>query len=217
MTNEHVVNFALEEYDKIASAFFNLQDKISDWFRLYVAVIGLPIAVLAAVWNSQNGASDIRIPDLPYLVLVLSLVAGLLGFFISMIIVSIRFEMILYARTVNGIRRYFAELDGQHPRRGKSKSAPLLLDFLILPTNDGAPPFFEIWKAIFLQVLTMGLFNGSFITVFLIGLELLPLVCNLLLGSLFGLFHLVAYWLFARRREQGWKHKFPEDLGQFNY
>jgi hypothetical protein len=118
-------------------------------------------------------------------------------------------EMILYARTINGIRRYFAVLD----QKGKSEASDFqLADYFILPTSDALPPFFEAWQAMFWQVVMIGVLDGIILAVAVQGFFEIGWLWSAVIGGIWGLLHLGLYRLMARRRERTWHVRFPNSL-----
>ncbi len=119
--------------------------------------------------------------------------------------------MILYARTINDVRRYFAELD--MPVSVKDQH---LIDFLILPTSDKKPPFFESWRAMFWQVLMIGFIDSLVAGVAIISLTGIKLILVVLIGlGILGL-HFYIYWSLAYKHENEWNIHFPIDLQKPN-
>lgn len=211
--NKDSSDFMLQEYSQIASAFFHLQDKINEWFKTYIALYGVPFTVLAAVIAIGGPLDSTNLFGLPDIVAFLLLVIALLGLFIAMMMVSIRMEMILYARTINNVRRYFAANDADDRKNGNSA----ISEFLVLPTSDGKPPFYEPWRSVFWQVLFIGFLDS--LTIYISSANLLsPYLCELLVAALLYWFvHWLAYWMVARRREMRWKELHSEDLNLANY
>jgi len=205
--------FMLREYQHIANAFFNLQDKANDWFRTYVTLYGLPLTVLVAIIGVSSDGIDISLLMLPDVVSGLLLIVSMLGFFIAMMIVSMRMEMILYARTINAVRRYFAEVDSSTLRKGQHQ----VVDFLILPTSDTVPPFYEPWRATFWQVLFIGFLNSLTAFLALANLFAVGWFCALWPSLMYFFTHWLLYWAIARRREDSWRPRYGSSLGVENY
>jgi hypothetical protein len=88
-------DFMLEEYVQTNLGFFHLLDKINDWFKTFIALYGIPFTVLAAVVGIGDGISSVEIFGLPAIVAFLLAVIAFLGFFVAMMIISMRMEMIL--------------------------------------------------------------------------------------------------------------------------
>jgi len=204
--NKDASDFMIQEYGQIASAYFGLRDQVNDWFKAYLSLIGLPLTVLAAVFKLSGQQLTASISQLVSGLLVL---IALLGLFVVLNIVAMRMEMILYARTINGVRRYFAEMDNQSKVRSGDRS---LSDFLVLPTSDAVPPFFERWRAMFWQVAMIGLIDGLILAAALYSLTLLCWSWCFLVGGAYGLMHIAVYRLMARKRERAWTVRFPKSL-----
>lgn len=110
-------------------------------------------------------------------------------------------DTVLYARTVNGIRRYFYEESGI--------DFDQKLSIMVLPQNPRLPSYFE--KGYFLPVVSaFGIVNALY---FLLALYVLlkywyiPFNDYLLIGILTGSFfilHFLVYFLYARHRENAY-------------
>ncbi len=209
--NKDPSDFMIEEYVQSNLGFFHLLDKINDWFKTFIALYGIPFTVLAAVVGIGDGIDSINLLELPAIVAFLLAVIAFLGFFVAMMIVSMRMEMILYKRTVNDVRRFFGEIE-----TGIS-GIPSIAPYLVLPTSDRKPPFYEPYRDTFWQVLFIG-FMGSFtLYVSMANLLSLDLVALSILALAYWGLHWFAYWTSARRRESTWRSLHPEDLQTANY
>ena len=209
--NKDPSDFMLEEYSQTNLGFFHLQDKINDWFRTFIALYGIPFTVLAAVIGIGDAIDSLDLFDLPGIVAILLAVIALLGVFVAMMIVSMRMEMILYKRAVNDVRRYFAEID-----TGNSGISGIS-DFLILPTSDLYPPFYEPWRDTFWQVLFIGFLDSLTLYIAIANLVGLDLVVLTIPAALYWALHWIAYWATARRRESQWHALHPANLQSANY
>jgi len=208
-------DFMLQEYQQIANAYFGLRDQVNAWFKAYVSLLALPLTLLTAALNFATPQGIVSITQLPDVVSYLLILVSTLGLFVTLSIVSMRMEMILYARTINGVRRYFAILDkeGESTACEDGQSSQTLSRYLILPTTDSRPPFFEPWRAMFWQVIAIGVIDGL---VLFVAVRNLTTACwwgSIGIGLAHAVFHLGTYWLMAWRREKGWELRFPESLG----
>jgi hypothetical protein len=96
---------------------------------------------------------------------------------------------------------------------GISSIAP----YLVLPTSDRKPPFYEPFRDTFWQVLFIGFMGGFTLYVsFANLLSLSPLALGILAVLYWGL-HWFAYWASARRRESNWQSLHPNDLQTANF
>jgi hypothetical protein len=211
MMNTDPSDFMLVEYSQTDTGFFNLQDKINDWFKTFIALYGIPFTVLAAVIGIGDVAESLDLFTLPAIVALLFAIIALLGFFVAMTIVSMRMEMILYKRAINVIRRYFAEIDLGN------NAAPGISNYLVLSTSDRTPPFYEPWRDIFWQVLFIGFLDSFTLYISITNLVRLDLVVLAIPALIYWGLHWFAYWRAARSREVNWKELHPVDLQTANY
>lgn len=198
--NKDSTDFMLTEYERISNAYFGLRDQVNEWFKAYLTLVGFPLTVLAAVLKISGENISTSLDDLPDIVSALLIVVSLLGGFVTLSIISMRMEMILYARTINGVRRYFANADIK------------LVDYLILPTCDIKPPFYESWRAIFWQVLLIGILDGIIMFGGIQGLFKFGLPLKILIGLMFMIAHWLVYRLMAWKREREWIIHFSSDI-----
>lgn len=212
--NKDASDFMFQEYDKIASAYFGLRDQINEWFKAYITLIGLPLTVLAAVFRITNGSIDVSVTALPDFISWVMILVAFLGLFVILSIVSMRMEMILYARTINDVRRYFVKLDtASEQEQSKEK----LSAYLILPISDTKPPFFEKWSAMFWQVLMIGFLDSIISTIAINSLFHLLWYGNFIVAFIIISLHFIVYWFLANRREKGWHTHFQTDLQSSNF
>lgn len=122
-------DFLRAEYNNIAQAHFQTHTSITRFFEFYLIVVGLPITLFGVIAKcvgdstgtvgAQPAASSIQasstydrivqIIGSPYgwIILVLSGVIAFVGLCMMAYIVNLRLDAMLYARAVNGIRKYF--------------------------------------------------------------------------------------------------------------
>jgi len=208
MTSKDASDYMLEEYVQTNLHFFHLQNKLNDWFKTFIALYGVPFTVLAAATGLGDGIAGLDLFGLPGIVVFLLLIIAFLGFFVALTIISIRMEMILHKRAVNDVRRYFAQVD-----TGK----PNIAGFLILPTSDRSPPFYERWRDTFWQILLIGLLDSFTLYVSMANLIQASLLVPAMVALAFWGLHWFAYRATARRRERTWQSLHPVDLQTANY
>ena len=202
-------DFMIQEYDRISTAYFGLRDQVNEWFKMYVTLIGLPLTVLAAVARFGSGSTTIDLNEVPTVVSVLLAVVSFLGIFVTFSIISMRMEMILYARTINGIRRFFADLDKTAMPRPQPSE---LVKYLILPTSDTMPPFYEAGRAMFYQVILIGIMDGFISAIAIQNLFHIGWGWSGFLGLLIAGLHLFIYRGMAYIREKEWVTRFEDNL-----
>ena len=134
------------------------------------------------------------------MIAALLIAVSVLGFFVTVSITTMRMEMILYARTINAVRRFFGVKDAK------------MAKFLVLPTTDDLPPFFEIGRPMFWQIFLMGLIDGMITALAVNNLFKTPWWGSLFAGIVFIAVHLVVYYVFAKTREDEWTVRFPSPI-----
>jgi len=148
--------YLLSEYTNIAQAHFKTIETISTFFRNYLVIVSIHIsviAVLAGVFAGPELLKTLLAMRIP--LSLIFLVVSLVGLGVLLYIASLRMDAILYARTINGIRKYFydqAALDFNTKLRMR-----------VLPQSPGMPAYHE--KAYFWPV--VGSFAG-FNTLYLV-------------------------------------------------
>jgi uncharacterized HAD superfamily protein len=129
--------FLQGEYNNISQAHFNTIQSISEFFKVYIGIVSLPISVAviflkpeelrrSGVFRLLKSHSGLVLSGFGLIVLVSLCVLGY--------ITNLRCDAVLYARTINGIRNYFYEkkLDIESESR-----------YRVLPKRTQAPRYFE--------------------------------------------------------------------------
>lgn len=143
-TGKDISDFLLAEYDKIADAHFNAQEILSRWVRFYFLVVAAPLTLLV-LFAGKGQIVDLQKP--PGFFPVLTCLTGIVGVFISLVIFDIRLDAALYARAVNGIRKYFLdnhameEKDSVNPDEKLPENLYLATPslYVVLPTDINKP------------------------------------------------------------------------------
>ena len=149
--------FLLAEYSSIAQSYSNTISTIATFFRSYLVIVGLPIPILGFVLTqlskppTTGQANPIAIPsELTFFVPLIACGIWLLGFCLMLYVVNLRLDALLYAHTVNGIRRFFYD-----------KSNLEYADELkirVLPRTPTQPRYYE-WTYFFAVVIVFSLLN----------------------------------------------------------
>lgn len=201
------------EYGHIAEAHFRTIEAISSFFRYYLLIMSVPITILAVFIglseNWQGIASTIESLR-PVLVATL-VVISLVGFCVMLYIINLRMDVILYARTVNAIRKHFYD------------QAPMDIDVKlrtrVLPQTP-VQPGYEEPRYFIPVVLAFAFFNTFYLTLalFLVSwsfgetAHIGSWLEKVSLWSWFGLIflpvHLVSYRLYAQHREHAYLRSF---------
>lgn len=203
-------DFMHQEYDRISKAYFGLSNRIVDMLKVYLALLGLPLTALAAL-GPESGGKAVYIDTFPPVVAGLLLVLALLGFLVALTIVSMRLDQIMYARTINSVRRYFADI-GSDPSCGASP----IVQYLVLPTSDAKPAFFEAWRTTFWQVVMLGIVNGIVLAVGTLNFGMTAFWAGIA-GLGYLIVHILFYAKLAKSREARWTTRFPSESTQSNF
>jgi hypothetical protein len=100
-------DFLLSEYQNISQAHFKTNEMIATFFRYYVLVMTIPITVVVSAVSAGDYVE--KSGHWSHLVGVLFLMIAVIGHFIGRYISGLKYKAILYARTVNGVRKYFLD------------------------------------------------------------------------------------------------------------
>lgn len=144
-------SFLLSEYSSLAHAHFNTAQSLSSFFHYYVLIIGATVTGAGVYLNyvGKEGNANLLLPPFPVAVFLFAV--SIVGFLLLWYICNLRFDALLYARAVNGIRKYFYN---------ESNLTPLEESFVRpLPKLVTFPRYFE--PMFFLPVvLTFSVLNG---------------------------------------------------------
>jgi hypothetical protein len=103
-SNKEFDKFQLEEYKNISQALFKNNETISIFFRHYLLIMSIPIIVVGYFGSIES----INIFKQCYQIFALVLmIIALIGVCMFAYIIMLRMNGVLYARAVNGVRKYF--------------------------------------------------------------------------------------------------------------
>jgi hypothetical protein len=157
--NKDASDFMLEEYKQIAKALSDLYPQKSNLLKFYITLISIVSTALGSLIVLKSG--ELTKIGIDYIDLELGQIIGILfgilaivGGLIMCSAIGLRIEMLMYARTINCVRRYFAD------------KYPSIKKYLVLPIHDEKPPFKEKRNRPFIQEVTMlALLNAILLTV----------------------------------------------------
>jgi len=133
--------FLLAEYEHIAQAHFNTVVAISQFFQYYVLIASVPISAAVAFGKFSEWGKDAKLKALleahPLVIPLALTILALVGLSVMGYLVNLRHDALLYARTVNGIRRRFLE--------GAGIPIQDELRFRVLPRSTYLPQYTEPW------------------------------------------------------------------------
>ncbi len=103
--------FQIEEYKNISNAHFETNKQIGIFFRYFLIIVSAPALIF--IWfgkEHENFLSELLNGNNIYNNLFIGffiVFIAIIGFFASFYLVGLKLDSILYARTVNGVRKYF--------------------------------------------------------------------------------------------------------------
>ena len=156
-TKESFEKYLLTEYNNIANAHFNTINTISSFFRYYLIIMSIPITILSAALVlivNYKGEPLSSLSTVGLVLISIFLSISIIGFLLSLYIANLRFDAIMYARSVNGIRKYFFD-NWKTNIRDK-------LGIRVLPQAPGLPRYLEK-EFFFPVVLSFAIFNSLYL------------------------------------------------------
>ena len=153
-----ITDFMLEEYKNISSAFFDISSKVVSFFKYILIIYSVPIIALNEPIStiSRIKRSDIN----PIIFIGISII----GLFVLMYIIKLRNEALLYARTINGVRRFF--YDQELMKMDDDEKIMFTNNFNILPTQKEKPSFTD--KQFLWIVRTLSVINSFYLFIGLV-------------------------------------------------
>lgn len=141
--------FLKHEYDNIAHAHFNTVTTISTFFRQYLLIVSIPLSILTLLMRADSNSRTLE----PFLTMFF-VVAAFVGLFVLGYVINLRMDVLLYARTVNGIRSFFLQ------RSDLSFSEEMR--YRVLPRNIYIPHYCETRYFVYV-VLTFALLDTTYL------------------------------------------------------
>lgn len=200
-TKESFEKYLLTEYNNIANAHFNTINTISSFFRYYLIIMSIPITILSAALVlivNYKGEPLSSLSTVGLVLISIFLSISIIGFLLSLYIANLRFDAIMYARSVNGIRKYFFD-NWKTNIRDK-------LGIRVLPQAPGLPRYLEK-EFFFPVVLSFAIFNSLYLFMAVSLWQLLylgrfvSLVISLFVSAAFIGGHVATYIGMSRYRE----------------
>jgi uncharacterized HAD superfamily protein len=192
--------YLLQEYSSVAEAHFNTIETISAFFKNYLVVMTFPLALIAYLLKSNEPGGKSAQGLISYISLggVLLMIIAVAGGAILLYIMNLRFDAILYARTVNGIRKYFydrADIDLHYKIRMRT-----------LPQSAMLPSYLEGWY--FIPVVTgFAFINTLYFAVGNMFFQFSTITFNsysVIAFVSFFILHYLSYVEYSNQRESGY-------------
>lgn len=185
--------YLLYEYSNIAQAHFKSIETISTFFRYYLLIMSIPASAVAIVSQVTRDVDQLTTVVNQYRVLISIILfcISFVGLGVFCYIVNLRLDVILYARAVNGIRKFFYD--------GSDKDINLKLRMRALPQSPQLPSYSE--RSYFFPVVAVfGIMNSLYFSsaeyIFSKGLWL-----TFILTATFLCLHFLIYLCYSKHRE----------------
>lgn len=201
--NNDITDFLLKEYENVAQAFFNSYEIAAKWVRYYLIISAFPFSFVAIIYNNKTDPFDLF--NLSNTIAVLLCLIGFLNVLVSYIIIDLRLDSVLYARTVNGVRKFFIEQKNDEQNNLKIMSEDFS-NYVVLPADVNKPAFFKYHGDLFILTLFMGVVNSGYFTLGLMQIKQikelnLPYCLQLLTFIIIIVLHIFIYKIAARNKE----------------
>ena len=180
--------FMLEEYKNISSAFFEISGRISSFFKYMLLIYFVPVLLMV---NNVKMSSLFN--------MLFYIIISFTGYFVMLYLSQLRFEAFLYARTINGARRYFVE----------NTSSNLNLDiynldrYLKLPFLTTKPKYKDNFQFIYIVIVIL-LISTSYLFLGLINHY--SILTSAFISLITSLIFYFFYCIFAKRAECGFDY-----------
>ncbi len=151
MGNKDFSDFLLTEYENIAAAFFNSREVLAKWVKYYLVVMAAPFSFIAFIYKERP--DNFNIFALPATLAILISLIGVIGLLLSFVIIESGIDSVLYARTVNGVRKYFVDRSGVTNKR----------EYVVLPTDIKKPAYIGFGDLAWITIIT-GMINSFYVS-----------------------------------------------------
>jgi hypothetical protein len=198
--NGNSEEFLIAEYESIVQAHFKSIETITGFFRYYLLLTAVPLAISSAVLslnlaNLGAGTSFNALVQLIDAILPITfLFVALVGLGVMWYLCNLRHDVVLYARAINAIRRAFFE---KHEGSLESKNR-----IIILPRSSAIPAYHEMGY-FYPVVLVFALVNSAYMGLgqFLLNGFSYSVVT---LPVIYFCLHLFVYFRLSSYREHGY-------------
>jgi uncharacterized HAD superfamily protein len=204
-------DFLLAEYAHIADAHFKTNETISGLFQQYFTIVALPFTALVVAISLEPARAAITTNAGPSLIAatVLFLVIALIGFMVLVHMSNLRFDTLLYARSINALRKHYYDLTNDPDLASKSMMR-------VLPQSHLMPRYLEGFEGLMPPfVVTLTVVNTIY---FFLGITFWQLGSGIrdplmifssgavVAAGVFAALHVLAYVRLAQLREDKYLH-----------
>ncbi len=170
--------FQIEEYKNISNAHFETNKQIGIFFRYFLLIASAPALIF--IWFGKdiyllnsliNGNEDVLLRNI--FVGFFLLFISIIGLMSSFYLISLRLDSILYARTVNGVRKFF-----YNEENIKNED-----HYRVLPKQTNIPKYFDI-HTFGILIFTVAIINSIY---FSLGTRIIAGIGNLFFPKFLGI------------------------------
>lgn len=137
--DKNIKDFQLEEYKNISNAHFETNKQIGIFFRYFLLIASAPALIF--IWLGKDNPSFINnllsgnkeVLNTNLLVGFFLIFTSIIGLLSSFYLVSLKLDNILYARTINGVRKYFYNTSKINSEE----------HYRVLPKQTNIPAYFD--------------------------------------------------------------------------
>lgn len=198
--NKDLTDFLLAEYENIAKAYFSAHEITAKWFKYYLLMLASPFSIIVFIYHNNPNSFDLF--NLSSTISILLLLIGILSNLVSFIIINSRLDATLYARTVNGIRKYFVDNDKIKTSKNKIHD---LNKYLVLPTEIDKPKFMKREGDLIILVLFMAVINSLYTTLgskYFLDEACYKIILLIIIMIINFLIHIQYYRFLSKRKEK---------------
>ncbi len=170
--------FLIEEYKNIAATHDKLRDVLVRLFNYFLILSAFPFTILGLMLRNQGGL-DLWSP--PHGLRPLFVFIGIGDLFLALGLMDTRLSQYRYAKTVNLIRKYFAD------------TSPALTKYLYLPVDVNVPHWHNF------GFVAYQLYFMSLVGMVLVGYGLTGLPASRLWSVVGMLAYQASFWIFRSR------------------
>jgi len=117
-----------------------------------LVVMAAPFSFIAFIYKEKP--DDFNIFTLPATLAILISLIGVIGLLLSFVIIESGIDSVLYARTVNGLRKYFVD----------KSDIGNIREYLVLPTDIKKPAYLGFGDLAWITIIT-GMINSFYISI----------------------------------------------------
>ncbi len=204
---DELTEFYQKEYDTLSQAHFQAAERITTFFQYALVILAAPLTI----FELTNNVSQVVVGR-PF-ICIICIAISLVGFFIVLYLGQLRTEVLMYARCINTIRKFFYE----YALIGKPESSitNFYNEYSVLLIQKRKPKFWD-GEQFILIILSLGTINTLYLGYAIYNLVSSPkIIFIIVICLMFMSLHIISYYLFTRISESNtrfYKHIIGIDI-----